>query len=418
MTRSTRSPFTRLRVLCVVGGSVLSIALAINGLAQLTKQNGPEVRQKTFDVVWKTVNDKYFDPHMGGVNWAAIRKRYEPQVASVQSEGEFQDLLARMLNELKVSHLHIVDLATLDNQLGRAVVTRGLALRDVNNQVVVTRIIDGSPAAAAELRPGFIVTAIDDVPVANARSSETILAMDNVKRRLTIVDEANKTRGIQIGYALPAPDKHESARIGPATRHVLVETKTLEDGIGYIYFTNFITPLKKRIVGSFDLLRNAPGLIIDLRGNSGGETEVGLLLAGMLVDKETPISFTQTRKGVDQYKARPSKNRYRSPVVILLDEECASESEEMAAGLQAIGRVVVIGRTSRGEDMDATIQGLPMASLLLEYPVGLPRTPKGVAIEGHGVIPDLDVKLTRDELLKGNDSQLEAAIRHILRSAQ
>jgi C-terminal processing protease CtpA/Prc len=113
-----------------------------------------------------------------------------------------------------------------------------------------------------------------------------------------------------------------------------------------------------------------------------------------------------------------SANPYRGPVVILLDEECASESEEMAAGLQAIGRAVVIGRTSRGEDMDATIQGLPMASLLLEYPVGLPRTPKGVAIEGHGVIPDLDVKLTRDELLKGKDSQLEAAIRHMRRSAQ
>lgn len=354
---------------------------------------------------------------MGGINRAALKQRYEPQVASVQSDGEFQELLARMLNELKISHLHIVDLATLDNQLGRAVVTRGLALRDVNNQVVVTRIIDGSPAAAAELRPGFIVTAID-VPVANARSAETKLAMDNVKRRLTVVDAANKTRGIQIGYALPPPDKHESARIGPGTRHVLVETKTLAGGIGYIYFTNFIAPLKKRLVGAFDSLRNAPGLIIDLRGNSGGETEVGLLLAGMLVDKETPISITQTRKGEDQYKAKPSKNPYRGPVVILLDEECASESEEVAAGLQTIGRAVVIGRTSRGEDMDATIQGLPVASLLLEYPVGLPRTPKGVAIKGHGVIPDLDVQLTRDELLKGNDSQLEAAIRHIRRSAQ
>jgi len=154
-------------------------------------------------------------------------------------------------------------------------------------------------------------------------------------------------------------------------------------------------------------------MIIDLRGNSGGETDLGLLLAGMLVDKETLISTTQTRKGETQCKAKPGKNPYRGPVVILVDEECASESEEMTAGLQAAGRVFVIGRTSRGEDMDATLEGLPMNSLALQYPIGLSRTPKGEVIEGRGVIPDLDVKLTRAELLKGKDTQLEAAIQHI-----
>jgi len=50
---------------------------------------------------------------------------------------------------------------------------------------------------------------------------------------------------------------------------------------------------------------------------------------------------------------------------------------------------------------------------VLLYPVGLPRTPKGEVIEGRGVIPDVEVDLTRAELLKGRDSQLEAAMRHI-----
>ena len=85
----------------------------------------------------------------------------------------------------------------------------------------------------------------------------------------------------------------------------------------------------------------------------------------------------------------------------------------MTGGLQAIGRVFVIGKPSRGEDMDATLEGLPMNSLALLYPVGLSRTPKGVVIEGRGVTPDLEVKLTRAELLKGSDAQLEAAIQHL-----
>jgi carboxyl-terminal processing protease len=412
MTYSTRSRIARRGVLSVIGVSVLLLSFAIHGLAQ-AKQTSPEVRQKTFDVVWKTVHDKYFDPQFGGVDWTAVKKKYEPQIAAVENDVEFQDLLDRMLNEIKISHLHILDLAKLDQQLARSVVTRGLALRDLDNQVVVTRTIDGSPAATAGLRPGYVIKAIDDVPVVNAKNAEAKVAKDNEKHRLTIIDEANTTREIEIGHALPPADKHESARIGTATRHVLVETKTLGDGIGYIYFTNFITPLKKRLISGFDSMRNARGIVIDLRGNSGGETEVGLLLAGMFIDKEAQISITQTRKGEYQYKAKPQKNPYRGPVVILLDEESASESEEVAAGLQALGRVVVIGRTSRGEDMDATLQGLPMDSVALLYPVGLPRTPKALTIEGRGVIPDIDVKLTRDELLKGTDSQLEAAIQHL-----
>ena len=68
--------------------------------------------------------------------------------------------------------------------------------------------------------------------------------------------------------------------------------------------------------------------------------------------------------------------------------------------------------------MDATFQGLPMKSIALLYPAGLPRTLDGVAIEGRGVIPDLDVRLTRAELLKGKDSQLEAAIQHIRGSSR
>jgi carboxyl-terminal processing protease len=191
-----------------------------------------------------------------------------------------------------------------------------------------------------------------------------------------------------------------------------VETKTLEDGIGYIHFTNFV-PLKKRLRNAFDSMHNAAGIIIDLRGNSGGETEAGLDLAGMLVEKETTHSIIQTRKGDYQYKVKPEKNPYRGPVVILLDEESGSESEELTAGLQEVGRVVVVGKRSRGEDMDATFQELPMDSIGLLYPIGLPRTPKGAVIEGRGVIPDVEVNLTRAELLEGKDSQLETAIRQI-----
>jgi C-terminal processing protease CtpA/Prc len=139
-----------------------------------------------------------------------------------------------------------------------------------------------------------------------------------------------------------------------------------------------------------------------------------MALAGMLLDKETQLAITRTRKGDDDYyKAKAQKHAYRGPVAILIDQESASESEQVTAGLQEAGRVVVIGKTSRGVAMDATFQDLPIETVALLFPVGMPRTPKGTVIEGRGVIPDIEVNLTREELLDGRDAQLEAAIAYL-----
>lgn len=390
-----------------------------SGFAQTSKTSNPQVWQKTFDVVWKTVNERYFDPTFGGTDWVAVRQRYAPQVAMVQTDSQFRDLLTRMLGEIKISHLRILDLATLDKQLARSVVTRGLALRNLDNQVVVTRIVEDSPAARAGLRMGFVVQAIDGVPVTTARDAETKLARDIQTHRLAILDGANNSGEVVLEYALPPASKLESVKLLSGTRAAFVEVKQLGDGIGYIHFTNFIAPMERRLRTAFDSLRAARGIIIDLRGNSGGDTEVELALAGLMIEKEMQLVITRTRKGdYTGYKAKPQKNSYRGPVVILVDEESLSASEEVTAGLQAAGRVVVIGRKSRGEDMDATYQELPMESIALLYPVGMPRTTRGEVIEGRGVIPDIEVSLTRAELLKGNDSQLEAAMRHIRRVTQ
>ena len=401
------------RFAIVIVNAVVVFALAFELVLAQTK-SGPQVWQKTFDVVWKTVNEKSFDPNFGGVNWSAVRERYAPQVGGVKSDRELIDLLGRMLKEMPVSHLNLLEWDTLDASLGRSVVNRGLALRDLDGQVVVTRVVHGSSADKAGVRPGFVVAAINDVPVTAARTAEATLAGDMKPYRLALVDEADAMRNVVVEHQLPPSDRLTVASIGSAKRYVLLESSRLVDGIGYIHFTNFIGAVQKRVLAAVEGLKDTRGLIIDLRGNSGGETEVGMALASMLVEKETQLAIMRTRDGDDYYdKAKPRKDGYRGAVVILLDEESASESEDMTAGLQEAGRAIVIGRQSRGVNMDATYQELPLPSVGLLYPTGYPRTPKGQIIEGRGVIPDIEVHLTRSELVRGRDAQLEAALDHL-----
>jgi len=400
-------------LISLVAGALVCVPAFDRGFAQ-TKQSGPQIWQKTFDVVWKTVDEKSFDSHFGGVDWSAVRTRYAPQVSTVKSDRELLDLLGRMLKELPVSHLNLVELDGLDKILGRSVVNRGVALRDIGGQVVITRVVSASSADRAGLRPGFVVRAIDDVPAAKARDAEAALAGDMKSHRLAVLDEADAARTVMVDYQLPAEDKLSAASVGPVKRYVLLESSRVADGIGYIHFTNFTTAVAKKLSTVLESMRDARALIIDLRGNSGGDTDAGLALAGRLVERETQLAIMRTRKGDDYYdKAKPQKNGYRGPVVILLDEESGSESEDVAAGLQEAGRVVIIGTRSKGANMDASLQGLPLRNVALQYPTGYPRTPKGTIIEGHGVTPDIEVHLTRAALLRGVDQQLEAAIAHL-----
>src|SRR5436190_6265297 len=67
-----------------------------------------ELRQQTFDMVWRTVNEKHFDPTFGGVNWEQVRVKYAPLTAAAKSDAEFYMLLQQMLNELHQSHFAII----------------------------------------------------------------------------------------------------------------------------------------------------------------------------------------------------------------------------------------------------------------------------------------------------------------------
>src|SRR5215510_14492761 len=71
-------------------------------------ENRGDVRQETFEVVWRTVKEKHFDPAMGGVDWDKARERYEPRAAAANSDRELYLLLQQMLGELRQSHFNII----------------------------------------------------------------------------------------------------------------------------------------------------------------------------------------------------------------------------------------------------------------------------------------------------------------------
>jgi len=167
-----------------------------------------------------------------------------------------------------------------------------------------------------------------------------------------------------------------------------------------------------RIRAAIRGMSDAPGLIIDLRGNPGGFGAMANGLAGLLETKQTSLGVMSMRAAKINFVVYPQAGAYDGPVVILTDSGSASTSEVFAAGLQELGRAVVVGERSMGAALPSYIEKLPTGALF-QYAIADFKTPKGVLIEGRGVVPDVEMNLTRAALLAGHDPQLDAAIEQI-----
>lgn len=381
------------------------------------RESTPELRRKTFQMAWETVRDKFYDPNFNGVDWNKVHERYSPLVDAAKTDAELYGLLNRMLAELKVSHMGVITPEGIRGS-NDAPVTTGLGLKSVEARVTILRVVPGSSAERAGLRPGFVVTQIDGADVKDL--DDAINKLDGTpatKVRITYLDGRDERRESVLERAPLDAGKLDQTKFGGISFYALFDARRLEGGVGYIRFSEFIPALNKKIREAVDSMNDAPGIVFDLRGNGGGDDEVAINLAGLLFDRQTQLMITRTRKGDDPYyRARPAKKPYRGTVVVLVDQGSGSASEQLTAGLQEIGRAYVVGKTTGGDDMDADLVKLPTGAYLI-YAYGLPRTPKGVVVEGRGVIPDLEVNLTRAGLLRGEDAQLDAALAYIKRKA-
>jgi carboxyl-terminal processing protease len=153
------------------------------------------------------------------------------------------------------------------------------------------------------------------------------------------------------------------------------------------------------------------GIIFDLRGNSGGEIE---RMPDLFLKERALLYLKRTREGETKAFFDPAETAYKGPLVLIVDALSGSASELFAASLQAVGRAVVVGERSPGAVMEMDRMIFPNGAVFM-YPVAQPATPDGTVLEGHGVVPDIEAKLDSEMLIKGVDSQLDAAVRYLAR---
>lgn len=394
------------------------------------------LRQQSFDKVWNTINDRHYDPTFGGVDWAKMREIYAPKAAAAKTRGDFHGVLRQMLAELKLSHFGIYprDAETVARQKTNG--TIGIELKILDGQAVIVRVDPGSPAETAGLKPGFAVNKIDGRAISELlKAVETALAgrkltpgMQYVYRERSLLGLINGTAGTTLN--LEILDEKDQARNLNVVRktysgemsqalgnfppqEVVFESRRLSSGIGYIRFNIWVIPQMQKLRNALRDHQDAKGLIIDLRGNPGGVGGMAPGLAGMLVSERTSLGSMNMRDSEQKFIVYPQAGPFLGKIVILEDYGSGSTSEVFAAGMQEIGRAKIVGETSAGAVLPSIFDTLP-TGVIFQYAISDYRSPKNILIEGRGVIPDVEVKQTREGLLKGVDAPLAAAEKLIL----
>ena len=420
-------------------------------------------RREILDAAWRTVRDKHYDPTLGGLDWQAVRRRYEPRALSAPDDAAFYRTLNDMIGELGQSHMMITGPGATDDDaepeatmpeggeppagpapaaVGSDIGDPGLTIRVIEGRPTITAVRPSSSAAAHGLEPGMLVTAIGGRPLTALASRRrslrpveerfavrraaahrlqgpvgtkvTLDYVDNQEHPGRVVLDRDQLPGPvrQIGYL---PPLHPEARV----REIA--------GVGVIAFNVFLLdPLLGEIQRAVDrfVANHVKGVILDLRGNPGGLGAMAIPVASELVTGPTTLGSMIMRDGTrtdavttfaQTFVAKPSLGRtpYGGPLVVLTDEGTASAAEILAAGLQESGRATVVGDTSLGAVLPSVVESLPHGAVM-QVVVADFKTPKGVLLEGRGVHPDQRVLETRAGFRGNHDPALDAAVQAIL----
>jgi len=412
-----------------LAAAVSAAAFAFTAWAQTDDLR--QVNLDSFDYVWKTIHDKYWDPKMGGLDWDAVRDRLRPAMEKARTPAEARAVLEQMLATLKQSHFAILPTETALNVGSKGGPgTLGIDVRVIGKQALVTTVAPDSSAAQAAVQTGWEISRVDSTAIKPIIATLDRAYAESTLRELTLSRAVEQHLQDGIGQSatvtfIDGADRPEERRLkftpppGVPTKfgylpemYVSFEARRLAGEIGYFRLNVFLEPAKvmdafgKAVTSCAD----CRGFILDIRGNPGGIGAMAMGLAGWFINKSGERLGTLYLRGSTlNFVIYPRAETFNGPLAILVDGASASTSEILAGGLQDLGRAHIVGSRTAGAALPSVIEMLPNGDGF-QYAVANYISEGGKVLEGRGVIPDTPASPTREALLRDEDTALNAAI--------
>jgi len=384
---------------------------------------------EAFFDLYRELGERYLCFELKEIDWKAVGQKFLPRAKQVKSDDEFGLLCMELVARLEDSHASLLEGSAKLPQISFPQWDPGFAcLEDDHGRAVVYHVDKGGPADQAGVKVGMVILRINGEKAEDAiertvnqlkkyvgYSSERYLSYHahrffirqkerGTSVKLEMLDGDGKAHnfglpaniGVRYLPRLPVPN----SGIQDAGS---VSWKMLDGQIGYIYvrrIRNDLIPSLDKAVGE---LKDACGLIVDVRGNSGGAFDAKRALLNFALDRDSE---------------GPERPRYKGPMALLIDSRCVSAGEGWASWFIADNRARVFGEATAGASSRKTVYELKNGLYKVRFPVKAYKGYLDRPIERIGLVPDVPVRQNTQDLIKGRDTVLEAARQYLLETCK
>src|SRR5678816_2379871 len=302
--------------------SQLAVARAARDDSTLVSTATVEGRLTVFDDVWETIQDRYYDPKFHGIDWQAKRTTFRPAAARAGNAQEFYDVLRQMIASLRDAHTRVYSPDEKFDWWTPRFVTVGLTVREVEHAPTIMQIEAGSAASKTDIRQGDVIVSVDDVPVAQfvaQRMRNFGLVDEGNMRHRVIANLFDGTAGtnVKIGWITRNGKEKSTVLQRYWSQRNLGFNNQRKGKVAILRLDAFTQSVAIEFAKSLpEVLEGAEGIVLDLRGNGGGDAEAMADVASLFLDEGTNLGRFADRSGAAFELQTFAKRVWRSPAVV------------------------------------------------------------------------------------------------------
>ncbi|MDF2876964.1 MAG: peptidase [Clostridia bacterium] len=277
--------------------------------------------------------------------------------------------------------------------------------------IIVTDIIQGSPAESAKVQVGDKITQIDEIKVMTSNELELYkkLTYTGEEPVSYTVEDNNGQNERQVSLKSEVIDRKE------------IDYKLMDNSIGYISLFTIKDATSEALNESIKVLKEkgAKGFIIDIRNAYSNNIEEIYKICKLFIDEKMVFKIKNKQGGFEEYKTQ--KAAYDEPIVVITNSRTQGSLEAFGAAVKYSKRGLVVGEATAGTGLVSEIIPLEDHTGMM-VATGIIYTPDNKSLSGEGVEPDREIKnpidasielLTSGEIQSQNDAQLMEAVKQL-----
>lgn len=353
--------------------------------------------QKLFDNTWKIIRDNYYDAELNKQAWSRWKEHYHGKIKNDDDAKVAIDTMLASLDDPYSRFMNKSEYSEQNNSINSKITGIGVNITSVSGKIKIVNVMEGTPAQFANLQPNDIIFSIEGKEV----------------NGMSLSDVANLVRGPENSFVnitvLRNNNKITKRVMRKEIKIKTVKGSVIDKSIGYIQISSFIgSTTPNEFLEALEKTKNTDGLIIDLRGNTGGLLPNAIFIANLFIPQGNLVSIVGRNGYKYDINAQNTEFGINKPTIVLVDGSSASASEILSGALKDYKKAKLLGTKTFGKGMVQKIIPMPNETGL-NLTIAKYLTPNGTDINKVGITPDIKVEFSLKDVKNNNDAQLQAA---------